>query len=148
MREEAGHEGGRTDVKARLSLLWIFVTVNYIFCDVFTLMYSEELKRVLSGTIGQIEVTQGFLLAFAVLMEIPMVMIVLSRVLKYRTSRLTSIIAGILLTLVQAWSLFTGTPTLHYVFFSIVEIATTLFIVWTALRWREGGGDVTATVCA
>ena len=46
-----------------LSTLWIFVTVNYIFCDVFSLFYAPDLKQFLSGRVGDIELTQGFLLS-------------------------------------------------------------------------------------
>jgi Na+-driven multidrug efflux pump len=74
--------------KKLLSTIWIFLTVNFIFCDVFTLMYSEDLKQLLSGKVGEIELTQEFLLIFAIIMEIPMLMIVLSRVLNYKLNRL------------------------------------------------------------
>lgn len=123
--------------KQVLSLLWIFLTLNYIFCDVFTLMYSEELKMILSGKMGDMEITQHFLLAFAFIMEISMVMILLSRFLKYKINRWLNIIFGVLLTLVQAGSLFADSNTLHYIFFSIIEISTSSFIVIYALRWKE-----------
>jgi len=116
--------------KALLSTLWIFVTVNYIFCDVFTLMYADELKQILSGRMGTVTIDQSFLLSFAFIMEIPMAMIFLSRILKAGINRILNIIAGLIMTLIQAVSLFVGTPTMHYVFFSIIEIATTVFIVW------------------
>ena len=123
--------------KQFLSVLWIFLTLNYIFCDVFTLMYSEELKMILSGEMGHMEITQSFLLAFAFIMEIPILMIVLSRVLKYSINRRLNIIFGIFLTLVQASSLVADSNTLHYVFFSIIEITTTVFIVMYAWRRKE-----------
>jgi hypothetical protein len=131
----------KLDIQVKLSLLWIFVTVNYIFCDVFTLMYSEELKQILSGTVGAVKMTQSFLLTFAIIMEIPMAMIILSRVMKHKANRIINIIAGALLTLIQAMSLFIGKPTQHYIFFSVIEIATTLFIVWTAWRWSQTEGE-------
>ena len=122
--------------KEILSILWIFVTVNYIFCDVFTLMYSEELKQILSGTVGTVIINQRFLLKFAIIMEIPMSMIFLSRFLKFRINRPLNIVAGLVLTTIQAGSLFVGTPTMHYLFFSIIEIATTIAIVWFAWKWN------------
>jgi len=122
--------------KEILSILWIFVTVNYIFCDVFTLMYSEELKQILSGSVGTAIINQRFLLIFAIIMEIPMAMIFLSRFLKFRVNRPLNIIAGLVLTTIQAGSLFVGTPTMHYLFFSIIEIATTIAIVWFAWKWN------------
>lgn len=123
-----------------LSTLWVFLTVNFIFCDVFTLMHAGDLKNLMEGKVGDTEITQGFLLTFAFIMEIPMLMILLSRILKQPLNRVLNIIAGILLTLVQAWSLTQGKPTLHYVFFSVVEIATTVFITWYAFRWKPQEG--------
>ena len=66
--------------KVLFSTLWIFVTLNYIFCDVFTLFHSESLKQLMTGEMGGMEINQEFLLAFSFLMELPMVMIVLSRI--------------------------------------------------------------------
>ena len=123
--------------KEKLSLLWIFLTANYIFCDVFTLMYHEDLKKILSGNIDGMVITQEFLLGFAVVMEAGMVMMVLSRLLAHGLNRWLNIVVGVLLGLVQVASLFAGTVTLHYAFFSVVEIATALWIVWIALRWPK-----------
>ncbi len=131
------------DKKTILSSLWILLTVNYIFCDVFTLMYSEQLKQIITGKVGGIVMTQGFLLTFAVIMEIPMVMIFLSRILKFEINRILNIMAGTILTLIQTGSLFAGTPSLHYIFFSFIEIATTLFIVWLSLKWKDADTKVT-----
>ena len=123
--------------KVILSTLWIFVTVNYIFCDVITLMNPEDLKEILSGTVGSLQMTPWFLLGVAIFLEIPFVLILLSRVLKYRANRLSNIIGGTIMTVIQGMSLFVGTAlTPHYVFFSIIEIACTLFIVWYAWTWK------------
>lgn len=121
--------------KVVLSTLWIFLTVNFIFCDVFTLMHSEDLKNLVNGTVDGIHITQGFLLGFALMMEIPMVMILLSRVLKYRLSRILNLVSAILLAFIQIWSLTVGNTTLHYAFFSMVEIVTCICIVGVAWKW-------------
>ena len=127
----------QTNPKKTLSVLWIFLTLNFIFCDVYTLMYSEELQQILSGKMGETVIDQPFLLVFAFLMEIPMAMILLSRFLPYKLNRWLNIVAGVLLTFVQVGSLFVGKPTLHYVFFSLIETAAASFIVWLALRWKN-----------
>lgn len=124
------------DTTVLLSTLWIVVTVNYIFCDVFTLMYHAELRQILEGHMGGMDITQGFLLAFAVILEIPMVMILLTRLLADQANRWTNVGAGVVLTLVQAGSLLAGSNTMHYVFFSVVEIAITVAIVVIAIRWK------------
>jgi hypothetical protein len=123
------------DMKVILSTLWIFVTVNYLYCDVMALMDPPLLKQVITGFAGGFQITQGFLVGAAILMEIPMAMIFLSRVLKSRVNRWANITAGTIMTAVQIASLFTGIPTLYYIFFSIIEIACTSFIVWYA--WKR-----------
>ncbi len=127
------------DRKVILSTLWIFITANYIFCDVLSIMEPEFLKILLEGgkVAGSQTVTQEFLLAAAILLEIPFAMIILSRILKYRVNRLMNIFAGIIMTVVQIGSLFAGTPTLHYIFYSVIEIACALFITWYAWTWRN-----------
>ena len=87
--------------KDKLFTLWIFVTVNYIFCDIFTLFYSENLKQLMSGAMGGMDITETFLFAFSVIMELPMLMIVMSRLLPYKFNRLANIAVGIFMTLVQ-----------------------------------------------
>ncbi|MBK1439980.1 hypothetical protein JHJ32_08290 [Parapedobacter sp. ISTM3] len=125
------------DKKVLLSTLWIFLTVNFIFCDVFTLMHADDLKNILNGRVGDMQITQEFLLAFAVMMEIPMLMILLSRLLRYQSNRILNLIFGILLAIIQLWSLTVGGNTLHYWFFSIVEIAACIGIVWSAWKWKK-----------
>ena len=125
------------DRKATLSTLWVFVMFAYLYCDVLTNMESEIIKGYLVGQAGPIQVTQGFLLGAAILMEIPIAMVLLSRILKYRANRWANMIAGTIMTVVQFSSLLFGTPpTLHYMFYSAIEIACTGFIVWYTWTWK------------
>jgi hypothetical protein len=71
----------------KLSLLWIFIMFNMVFADILSFMYPGVLKDVLTGYAGSIHFTAGFLLAAAVATEIPIAMIVLSRVLKHGANR-------------------------------------------------------------
>jgi hypothetical protein len=125
------------DKKVMLSTIWIFAALNYLYCDVAQGMDANFLKQYLTGTVNGMEFTQGFLLAAGILMEIPIVMVLLSRVLKYKANRWTNIIAGAIMTAVQTLTLFVGKPTMYYAFFSVIEIASTAAIVWQAWTWRE-----------
>jgi hypothetical protein len=127
----------KMDIKVLLSTLWIFVMFNYLYCDVVGLMDSNLLKQFMTGNAGGMQITQEFLLGASILMEIPMAMIVLSRILKYRANLWANIIAGAIMTAVQILSLFVGTPTMYYIFFSIIEISCTAFIVWYAWKWPK-----------
>jgi hypothetical protein len=128
------------DMKVNLSTLWIFAVLNYLYCDVFTLTDPVKLKELVTGA-GFIQMTQGFLLGASVLMEIPIAMILLSRVLKYKANRWANIVAGTIMTVVQISTLFVGTPTIYYIFFSIIEITCTSLIVWYAWKWPKPEGS-------
>jgi hypothetical protein len=126
------------NVKGLLTTLWIFAVLNYLYCDVLTLMDPVSLNQFIKGSAGGIKFTQEFLLGAAVLMEISMSMVLLSRILNFRANRLANIIAGTITTLVQVSTLFFGTkPTPFYIFFSVIESSTTAFIVWYALKWAN-----------
>ena len=123
-------------VRSRLSTLWIFATVNYLYCDVVTLMDPDQLRKFMTGEVGGMHITPGFLLGASVLVEIPIAMILLSRALKDRANRLANVIAASTMTAVQLLSLgVQAPPPVYYVFFSVIEIAATSAIVWYACRW-------------
>lgn len=119
-----------------LSTLWIYLTVNYIYCDVFTLHLSTYLEAFLSGEVGSMKITEEFLLAFAGILQIPMIMIVLSRTLVFKLNKYSNVIAGIITTSVQAYTVSMG-GTLHYMFFSFFEICTGLIIIYLAATWKQ-----------
>ena len=114
-----------------LASLWIFTTLNYLYCDLIGLMDSNLLKQYLTGNIDGLVLNQEFLLLAAILMEIPIAMTLLSCILKYKANRLANIIAGSIKTL------FMGPFTIYYLFFAVIEIGTTIYIVWYAWRWKN-----------
>lgn len=125
-----------TDMRVRLSILWTFAMFNYLYCDIVGLMDSGQLRQYLAGQVNGMDISQGFLLGAAVLMELPLVMIVASRLLRHRANRLANIAAGVIMTVVQTATLFAGTPTAYYAFFSVIEILCTALIVRYAWTWR------------
>ena len=116
------------DMKVRLSALWLFAMLTYTYGDVVTLM--DPVKH------GSMQLTEGFLLGGSIFMMIPITMVLLSRILKYRASRWASIIAGTIMTASLAVTLFVAVPTSYYVFFTVIEITCTALIVWYAWKWR------------
>ncbi|WP_075590800.1 DUF6326 family protein [Labilibacter marinus] len=125
------------DRKVILSTLWIFVMFNYVYCDILGFMDSSLLKQYLTGTVEGLELTENFLFLGAILMEIPIAMILLSRVLNYNANRWSNIAAGSIKTLAMVMTMFVGTPSLYYLFFGTIEIATTIFIVYYAWTWKQ-----------
>lgn len=123
-------------MRTSLSTLWIFATLNYLYCDLLGVMDPNMLKGYLSGHLGSITINQGFLLAAGALVEIPMLMVLVSRLAGFVPNRWANVVAGAFMTVVQAASLFVSTPTIYYAFFSVIEITATAAIVVIAWRWR------------
>ena len=120
-----------------LSILWIFVTLNYLYCDLIGLMDSTLLKQYLEGEVDGLIITPQFLLIAGILMEIPIAMVLLSRILAPKLNIKFNLFASALKTIVMLLTLFIGVPTGYYLFFAFVEIGTTLFIFWYTWQWRK-----------
>ena len=124
-------------MKDKLSLLWLFATLNYLYCDIVTVMDPSKLKQFAAGSVNGFEISQGFLLGASILVEIPIAMVLLSKILKPRINKWANIVAGIIMTVVQFSTLLGNQPTNYYLFFSFIEIATTLLIIFYAWRWDK-----------
>jgi len=129
---------GIEDVKVKLSTFWVFVMFNMLAADIFSFMYPGLLKEVMTGYAGEIQITPGFLLVAAVMMEIPIAMIFLSRVLKYSVNRWANIVAGVITI---AYVIGGGSTTPHYIFLATMEVACMLLIIWYAWKWRNPEGS-------
>src|SRR5215470_16546644 len=129
------------DTKERLSLFWIFVLLNYLYADVVALFAIVDSPNLADAP----HLPRWALMGSAVLMEIPIAMIVASRLLPFRANRLVNIIAGCILTLVNGFLTFVapllgwGRPPAfaEYLFFATIETVCTLVIVWQAWTWSE-----------
>ncbi|MFZ0530146.1 MAG: DUF6326 family protein [Propionicimonas sp.] len=130
--------GSRIGPRTVVSSLWLFAILNYLYCDLLGLMYPEDLQGFLDGKVGGLVIDQQFLLYAAILMTVPMASVLISRIAAHRFARIESIAAAVVMTLVQLATLVFGTPpTLHYMYFSVIEVATTIAIVWVAARtWK------------
>ncbi len=117
------------DLKVKLSTLWIFVLFNMVYADILSLMDpASPIRRVMQG----VPLPPGGLLAGAILMETPIAMVLLSRVLKHKANRWVNIIvAAINMVAVIAGG--QGRP--YYVFFATIEVICMSAIVWLAWRW-------------
>ena len=126
------------DTRVRLSVLWLVATLNYIYADVF---FCVDVLGSGKGGPGVLHFSQGAWLGIAILMEIPITMILLSRILKPTANRWANIGAGMIETAAVLLTSFI-LPILHlmgtssyYVFFGAIEVACTSLIVWYAWRW-------------
>jgi hypothetical protein len=135
------------DTKERLSLLWIFALLNYLYADVLALF------AFVGSPNSAPHLPPWALLGSAVLMEIPIAMIVACRLLPFRANRLANIIAGAILTLINGFLTFVLPLTNGdfrdpvypaYVFFATIETVCTSIIIWRAWTWSGVEGAVSS----
>ncbi len=121
------------DTGTRLSTLWVVVMFNMVFADILTFITPGALRDLWAGQAG-VHITPGLLLVFAILLEIPIAMIFVSRVLGPEANRWANTVAAVITTTFVVGG---GSLTLHYVFFATVEIACMALIIWSAWAQRS-----------
>ena len=127
------------DIKERLSLLWLFALLNYLYADVIALWDIVGLRNF------HVHLPPWALMASALLMEIPIAMIVACRLLPFRANRLANIIAGAILTVVNGFLTYVpplagwGKPPAlpEYLFFATIETICTVVIIRQAWTWEK-----------
>jgi len=120
----------RMDTRLKLSLLWIFLLLNMAYADILSLMdATSPIRKIMAGA----PMPSGGLLAGAIVMETSIIMILLSQVLKRNANRWVNIIIGVF----NIVYIVTGGHGLYYLFFTSIEVASLLLIIWLAWKWPK-----------
>lgn len=117
------------DLKVRLSTLWIVVMINMIFADIFSIMV-ELVNRNTLEIPGDVKIVMAIA---ALVTNIPILMIYLSRTLTYRLNRLANIIAGVFTIMYVIGG---GHFAPHYIIIGSIEIIVLLMIIVKSWNWK------------
>lgn len=123
---------GMTDTKTRLSTSWIVVLINMIFADIFSIMVAIQNNSTFPIS-GDVEIAMAIA---AVLTNIPILMIFLSRILPYKANRIVNIIAAIF-TVIYVIGGAGGYFPPHYIIIAAIEVAFLLMIIVYSLKWKK-----------
>lgn len=121
------------DIREKLSTLWIVVMLNMIYADILSFLNPEFLRGLMTGYAEGVRVTQQLLVGAAVMVEIPILMVLLSRILKPAVNRWVNLVAVALTT---AFIIVGGSAKPHYLFLATIELACLAIILRHAWRWR------------
>jgi len=120
-------------VTETISTLWIVVMFTMIFADILSFITPGMMKQVIEGT-TDVKITQPLLLVFAFLLQIPIVMIFLSKILSRKINRILNVAAAIITILFVIGG---GSNYLHYYFFASIETICMIAIIVIALKWKQ-----------
>ena len=121
-------------MQAKLSTLWIFVLFNSLFRDVHELFRPGVLKQMQSGVVNGTEITESLMLVGGLIVEIPILMVVLSRFLPFKLNKWMNISSAVLMGLVTLQS---GAYDLDDIFFKVIVLGALIVIIWQSWRWNE-----------
>lgn len=130
------HQNGNP--RLPLSVLWVFIILNFFARDIHELGRPGMLEQMMSGTIDGVVVTEMLMLIGGIMIEIPILMTVLALLLPHGINRWTNIGVG-LLTMAMIVAMNTK-PDLDNVFFMSIQLIALTAIVWIAWQWRASQG--------
>jgi len=127
----------KLDTKVLLSTLWIVVLINMLKADILSLFIPGALDEVARTSASAGVSISQLMLVGAIMGQLGIAMIILSRVLKYRINRWVNIVVGVV-TIAYIWGGMASYP--HYLFIATVETLCLLLIVWFAWKWTNPEG--------
>jgi len=127
----------KIDIKIILSAIWVTLMLFYIYADILGFYTPGIIEGVVSGELGSMPITQGFLFVMAIWMALPSLMVFLSLVLKASANRWVNIITAILSLAVLAATFLVGDISMRYAFQAIVEVLLIVAIIWQAWKWPQ-----------
>jgi hypothetical protein len=120
------------ETKAILSSLWVFILMNIIFRDLHEFVRPGFLAEVMTGSLNGQPLTEGLFLLGGVMIQVPISMIVLARVLPPRANRWANVLA-ILYTVVTIVMFAPGD--LDDTFHAAIELLAVVAIGYLVWRW-------------
>jgi hypothetical protein len=122
------------EMKSKLSTLWTVVTLNMILADVLTSYIPETVDEFTEFADGK---ESEIMFAGAIYYQIPISMILLSKVLPYKANRLANIIAAGMITVTVVAG---GSTDPHYIVCAGAEVLCLSLITWYAWKWSNPEG--------
>jgi len=127
------------DWKIKISVLWLFYTVSALASGILGILEPGVIDQIMTGEVEGMKITPEFLLLFAILMLIPLVMAFMSLTLKDSTNRWANIIVGIvwiglsLTDLPKYWA----EPSAYAILMWLSGVVATALIVWYAWKSKQ-----------
>lgn len=124
----------KTNPRLLLSILWVFIILNFFARDIHELGRPGMLEQMMSGIIDGVVITEMLMLIGGIMIEIPILMTILALLLPHGMNRWANIGVGLLtMVMIVAMNL---KPDLDNVFFMSIQLIALIAIVGIAWQWR------------
>lgn len=125
--------------QTKLSTLWVVVLFNMIYADIFSIIIALVDKNTL-----QIPTDVKLMMAIAaVVTNIPILMILLSRILPFKWNKLLNIISAFISVV---YIIAGGSVEPHYFIIASFETGLLITIIVLAWRWKRNEPAIVSTV--
>ena len=121
-------------IRGILSSLWIFFFINHFFMGLHELANPDFIEQLIGGGFA---VSDSLLLTAAITIELPIVMIVLSRVLPNKINWIVNILVALFTIAMEIINIWIPGPDLDNMFFFAAELIGFLTIIVISIRWRS-----------
>lgn len=115
-----------------LSTLWVFILLNMVFRDIHQFVKAGFLAEIMTGVVNGVKITEELMLFGGFLAEVPIIMVLLSRILTDKINKWANITASVITMLVLMSAL--PSADMDDVFFMIVEVVAFMAII--RIAWR------------
>ena len=118
-------------LKIRISLLWLFMAVAMSAHSVLAFMEPGAIEE-----IGEMAMGPGMMLFMALFWWVPLVIAVLTFILRNSANRWTNIVLGIIFTILNIYHLVehVAEPSAHQILIIASTVVATALVVWFAFK--------------
>ena len=118
-------------LKIRISLLWLFMAVAMSAHSVLAFMEPGAIEE-----IGEMAMGPGMMLFMALFWWVPLVIAVLTFILRNSANRWTNIVLGIIFTILNIYHLVehVADPSAHQILIIASTVVVTALVVWFAFK--------------
>lgn len=124
--------GQKIKPQTLLSTLWVFILLNMVFRDLHQFGHPGFLEEMMTGVVNGVKITEELMLFGGFLAEVPIIMVLLSRILTNTANKWANTTASVITMLVLLSAL--PSADMDDVFFIIVEMVA--FLVIIRIAWR------------
>ncbi|WP_096086795.1 DUF6326 family protein [Agaribacterium haliotis] len=126
--------------RSLLSGLWLFYLLNMLFRDIHEFFRPGFIEQLLTGVVNGTQMSDELLLVAGIVLQIPLVMMFLSRLLPDQLNRWLNIVAALIALLGIVLS--NGSADMDDLMFASLQALALLFLIY--LAW-QGPGSAQST---